>query len=198
MKRLICVAALAASAALAQDAGPADKAAAPADTSAAAADKAAAPAAEMPKPPEEMSIERWFVGRWNCKGQQYAGPMGPEMKVSSRLEMTLELGGFWLQIKGTATSGPMKGKQTFDSFASFDGSQHQRYNFQPGGMSRLSSKGWDGNDLVFEGEGMLGGQKMLLRHTITKKGENEFGSLFESDGKTMSDLTCTRAGGARK
>ena len=196
MKRLICAAALAASSALAQDAGPADKAPAPADAPAAPADNAAP--AGMPQPPEEMSVERWFVGRWNCKGQQYAGPMGPEMKVSSRLEMTLELGGFWLQIKGTPTSGPMKGKEAFDSFASWDGSQHVRYIFQPGGMSRLSSKGWDGNDLVFEGEGTLGGQKVLMRHTITRKSENAFGSLLEIDGKTTSDLTCTRSGGARK
>jgi hypothetical protein len=195
MKRLVCAAALAASSALAQDAGPADKAPAPAEAPAAPADNAAP---GMPQPPEEMSVEKWFVGRWNCKGQQYPGPMGPEMKVTSRLEMTLELGGFWMQIKGISTSGPMKGKEAFDSFASWDGNQHVRYIFQPGGMSRLSSKGWDGNDLVFEGEGTLGGQKVLMRHTINRKGENTFGSLVEMDGKTISELTCTRSGGARK
>ena len=57
----------------------------------------------MPTPPAEMSVEKWFVGTWNCKGQQHAGPFGPEMKVSSQLMMKVELAGFWLDVKGTGT-----------------------------------------------------------------------------------------------
>jgi hypothetical protein len=183
MKRLICAAALAASAAVAEE-------------------KAAAPAApakmEMPKPPEQMSVEKWFVGTWTCKGQQHAGPMGPEMKTASKLDMKLELAGFWLQVKGTIMAGPMKGKEAFEGFASWDGTQHTRYDFNVGGLTKLTSKGWDGDKLVFEGDGTMGGQKMALKHTITRKGDNEFGSLFESDGKPMIEETCTRAAAAAK
>lgn len=187
MKRLFCMAALAAAAAFAED-----KAAAPTDPAAAPAKMA------MPKPPEEMAVEKWFVGTWNCKGQQHAGPMGPEMAVSSRLEMKLELAGFWLQVKGTMRSGPMKGKEAFEGFAGYVGTQHERYDFQPGGMVHFTTKGWDGDKLVFEGEGMMGGQKLAMRHSITKKGDHEFGSVFESEGKTVIDETCTRAGAAQK
>src|SRR5438270_4339510 len=131
MKLLIC-AALAASAAVAEE-------------------KAAAPAAsakmEMPKPPEQMSVEKWFVGTWNCKGQQHAGPMGPEMKTASKLEMKMELAGFWLQVKGTGMAGPMKGKEMFEGFASWDGSQHTRYDFYVGGITKLTTKGWDDDTL---------------------------------------------------
>src|SRR5437762_9036433 len=81
----------------------------------------------MPAPPAEMSVEKFFVGTWNCKGQQHAGPMGPEMKTSSKLVMKIDLGGFWLDVLGTGMSGPMKGKELFHGFASWDGSQHQRY-----------------------------------------------------------------------
>ena len=151
----------------------------------------------MPQPPAELKVEQWFVGTWNCKGQQHAGPMGPEMKTASRLEMKMELAGFWLQIKGTITAGPMKGKEAFEGFASWDGSQHVRYDFEPGGLVHFTTKGWDGDKLVFEGDGMMGGQKMGMRHTITRKGDNEFASFFESDGKPMIEESCTR-GAAKK
>src|ERR1700752_3337236 len=120
MKRWICVAALAASAAFADE-------------------KAAAPA--MPKPPPELSVEKWFAGTWTSKGQQHAGVFGPEAKTSSRLEMKMELAGFWLQVKGIPLAGPMKGKEAFEGFASWDGTQHQRYDFQPGGLMHYTAKG---------------------------------------------------------
>ena len=181
MKRFICAATLAAFAAVAEE-------------------KAAAPAKmEMPKPPEQMSVEKFFVGSWNCKGQQNEGPMGPAMKVASKLEMKLELMGFWLQVKGTFTgAGPMKGKEIFEGFASWDGTQHVRYDFDMNGVSKLTSKGWDGDKLVFEGDGMMQGKKTSIKHTITKKGDNEWGSVFEIDGKPLIDETCSRAGGAAK
>jgi hypothetical protein len=188
MKRFVVAAALAASAAIAED-----KAAAPA-----AAPGAAAPAGmpAMPKPPEQLSVEKWFVGTWSCKGQQHAGPMGPEMKTSSKIEMKMELAGFWLQVKGTMMAGPMKGKEMFEGFASWDGSQHVRYDFNMGGVTKLTTKGWDGDKLVFDGDGMMGGQKMALKHTITKKGDNAWDSLFESDGKPTIEETCTRGAAA--
>lgn len=175
MKRLIGLAVLAASAAFAQD-----KAAAP-------------PAGGMPKPPAEMSAEQWFVGTWTCAGQRHAGPMGPEMKTATKLEFKMELAGFWLQIKGTAAAGPMKGKEIFEGFAGYDGSVHQRYTFHPDALVHLTSKGWDGDKLVSDGERTSGGQKMSFRHTITKKGDNQFDSAAELDGKPTIEETCTRA-----
>ncbi len=56
MKRFVCAAAIAASAALAED----------------------KPAAQMPKPPDELKAEQWFVGTWTCKGKRYAGTMAPK------------------------------------------------------------------------------------------------------------------------
>ena len=181
MKKLICIAALSAFAALAEDKPAAAPAAAP----------AGAPA--MPKPPEEMKVEQWFVGTWHCKGVQHAGPMGPEMKTSTKIEMKLEFAGFWLQVKGTAMAGPMKGHEFFAGYAGWDGTTHQRYDFNPGGFTHFTTKGWDGDKLVFDGEGMMGGQKTALKHTITKKGDDAWDSLFERDGKPMIEESCTRA-----
>ena len=180
MKTLIAMAALASFAAFAEDKPAATPAGAPAKM-------------EMPKPPAEMSVESWFAGTWNCKGVQHAGPMGPEMKTMTRLQMTMEFGGFWLQVKGTAMGGPMKGKEVFEGMASWDGTQHTRYDFAPGGMHQLTSKGWDGDKLVFEGGGSMFGQKQTVKHTITKKGDGAWDSAFEIDGKPMIEETCTKA-----
>jgi hypothetical protein len=182
MKRLIGVAALAAFAAVAED-------------------KPAAHA--MPMPPEELKVEKWFVGSWSCKGQQHAGPMGPEMKTANKLDMKMELAGFWLQFKGTAQAGPMKGMEFLDGFATWDGAQHVRFDFQPGGMVRFTTKGWDGDKLVFDGEGMMGGRKMAMKHTITRKGDDAFDGLIETtgpDGKMapMIEESCTRAAPRQK
>jgi hypothetical protein len=188
MKRIVFAAALAASAAFAQDKAPAAAPAAPAD-------KAAAMSA-MPKPPEEMSALKWFVGSWNCKGVRHAGQMGPEMKIADKIDFKIELAGFWMQVKGTAVGGPMKGKELFEGFAGWDGTQYARFDFSPGGMQKFTTKGWDGDKIVFDGDGMMGGQKMSLKHTVTKKGDNAWESRFESDGKPMIEETCTRGGAA--
>ncbi len=160
-----------------------------------AEEKPAAPAGMPPmaKPGPEMKAEQWFVGTWSCAGQMHASPMGPEMKVASRIEFKMELGGFWMQVKGTATDGPAKGKELFEGFAGWDGTQYQRYDFQPGGMTHFTSKGWDGDKLVFDGEMMRQGQKMTLRHTINKKGENGYDGVLEMDGKPLREDTCTRS-----
>ena len=188
MKKMICIAVLAATAALAEDKA---SAAAPADTKAApaAADTKAAPAADSKS--AEMKNQQWFAGNWTCKGTMHGAT---ETKFATRVEFRLDLNGQWLQVKGTATTGPQKGKELFEGFAGWDGTQYQRYDFQPAGMTHLTSKGWDGDKIVFEGEGMKDGQKIALRHTVTKKGNNAYDGLMEVDGKPFMDQTCTRSG----
>jgi hypothetical protein len=176
MKRFVCAAAIAASAAFA----------------AFAEDKPAA-RPEMPKPPDELKAEQWFVGTWNCKGKMYAGPMGPEGPIGDKLQISMDLGGFWMEVHVTPTGGPMKGKEVVNGFASWDGTQHVRYDFLIGGMAKLTSKGWDGDKIAFEGERMVGPQKQAMKHTITRKGDGEFLSAFEFDGKPVIEETCTRA-----
>jgi hypothetical protein len=181
VKKLICAAALAAFAAVAED-------------------KPKAP--DMPKPPPEMAVEQWFVGNWTCKGHQNAGPMGPAMNTHETIAFKMELGGFWLQYKGTGHVGPMKGKEMFDGFSSWDGTTHQRFDFMPGGMAHYTTKGWEGDALNFDGELMLGGQKIAAKETITRKGDGTFMTsllLAGADGKMspMLEETCTKGGAAQ-
>ena len=148
---------------------------------------------QMPKPAPENKVEWWFVGNWDCKGQQHAGPMGPEGPTESKLEFRNVLGSFWLHVRGTAQSGPMKGKEIFAGYAGWDGSVHQRFDFSPGGFTHFTTRGWDGDKMAFEGEGSMMGQKTTMRHVITRKGDNEFLSALELNGKPHVEETCTRS-----
>ncbi len=65
-------------------------------------------------------------------------------------------------------------------------------------MMHYTTKGWDGDKLVSDGEGMIMGKKLVMKHTITKKGDNAFDSAFESDGKPVQEESCTRAAAAAK
>ena len=176
MKKFICIAALAAFAAVAED----------------------KPA--MPKPAEELKVEKWFVGTWSCKGKRNAGPMGPPGDVAVKLTMKMELAGSWLNVEVASTQGPMKGEVS-EGYATWDPASktHLRFAFNAGGSwSRLATPGWDGDKIVFDGELMAGGQKVPLRHTITRKGDNEFQSVWESAGRTLEDGSCTRAAAKKK
>ena len=140
---------------------------------------------------------QWFVGTWTCKGQQTASPMGPAMETGEKIEFRMKLGGSWLQYKGTAISGPLKGKEVFDGFSSWDGTVHQRYDFGIGGMAHFTTKGWEGDKIVFSGEMTMGGQKIQAQETIAKTGETSFTTHLETadkDGKmaVLLEETCSK------
>ena len=42
---------------------------------------------------------------------------------------------------------------------------------------------------------MRQGQKMTLRHTVSKKGENGYQGVLEMDGKPAREESCTRSAG---
>lgn len=157
----------------------------------AAQEKPHAPAHQMPQPPEELKAERWFVGTWTCKGHVHAGPMGPEHPMSSRIVFKMDLAGFWLHYTGTELGGPVKGKEMLVGLASWVGDHHERYDFHPGGYWHMTSKGWDGDKLTFEGEAMMGAQRSSVKHVITKKGKNRFDGVVELDGKPHLEESCT-------
>jgi hypothetical protein len=158
--------------------------------------KAPAAPPPMPKPPAEMSVERWFVGSWTCEGKQAAGPWGPEQKTANKLDFKMEMMDFWLEFRGEATTGPMKGHEMLEGFATYDPAQkkHVRIDFGMMGMiTHSSSPGWEGDKLVFTGDTAMGGKKMAFKHTMTKKGDAEFSGVVEMDGKPMGTETCKKA-----
>jgi hypothetical protein len=146
-------------------------------------------AQEMPPPPAELSAEKWFVGNWTCEGTQHAMPGAPETKYTDSVTFKMDMGGFWLHYSGEYTK-PKKmpwlmGAATYDAGMK----KHVRFDsMQGGGWAMVTSAGWEGDKLVFDGDSSMMGKKMKFRHTITKKGEAAFDGVIEvggPDGKLM-------------
>jgi hypothetical protein len=116
----------------------------------------------------------------------------------------MDMDGFFLDIAGEQKMP--KGKMMFHGVNGWDPTTKKfvRTDYDSmGGMFNLTSVGWEGDKMVFNGEGTMMGQKMKIRHTMTKKGDSEFASSFEGfgpDGKPMpmGDDVCKKAAAAPK
>jgi len=158
-----------------------------------------------PKPAPEISQLSYLVGTWNCAGKTFATPFGPEHATEGVAHAQMALDGFRLVIhydetKTAASPMPYRvlqvvgydsAQKVFDS-ACFD-------NF--GSTCTQTTQGWKGNALVFEGTGLMMGQKSGARDTFTKVSATEMthkGEMQGADGKwqTGDEETCQRAGKA--
>lgn len=157
------------------------------------------PAAGPPTPsPEFTNATKYFYGTWKCEGTAPAGPMGPGGKSTSNLTFKSALGGFYMFVDGDNKTGTMA--MSFHGINGYDmvGKKFMRADFDSmGGAGHMTSPGWVGDKLVFDGDMMMGPNKMKVRHTMTKKSDKEFTSSFEMihpDGKSMpmGDEVCKK------
>jgi hypothetical protein len=154
---------------------PAAAPAAAAATAPAPAATAAAPAA--PKPAAELDQLKVFEGSWRCEGKQPAGPFGPEQAYKSSFKGKKDIDNFWIAIqydqrKSKAHPLPIKAR----GFVGYDAAAKKYVSIgadNTGGWINESSPGWEGDKLVFSGDGSMGGQKVSFRETYTKKGDKE-------------------------
>jgi hypothetical protein len=105
-------------------------------------------------------------------------------------ESKAQAGPMKMTFKGVNGYDPMAKKFTRDDFDSM------------GAHTEMTSAGWEGDKLVFSGEGMMMGQKTKFRHTMTKKTDAEFASTMEMAGpdgkwKPMFDDVCKKSGGKK-
>ncbi|HEY4394945.1 MAG TPA: DUF1579 family protein [Polyangia bacterium] len=152
-------------------AAPAAKPAAP------AAPVAATPPPPAPKPAAELDQLKMFEGTWRCDGKQPAGPMGPEQTYKSSFKGKKDVDSFWLafeyaQKKSKVHTMPITAK----GFLGYDPTAKKYVTMgvdNMGGSISESSPGWEGDKLVFSGDGQMGGQKISFRETYTKKSDKE-------------------------
>jgi hypothetical protein len=169
--------------------------------SAAFADDQPAAPPSAPQPAPEMAKLRPFQGTWYCTGQINASPFGPAHKTVTQVVAHYDLGGFWL-------SGHVMETKTDESPMPIEGTFHQTWdagskqflmiwvdNF--GGWSQETSSGWDGNTIVFTGDGFGGGKKMGERDGFTTKSAGEFYHTMSfntgSGWQSLGDETCHTA-----
>jgi hypothetical protein len=166
---------------------PAPKPAAPPPAAAPAKPAAPVPAAAPaspampppppPKPAAELDSLKYFEGSWKCEGKQPAGPFGPEHPYKSSFKMKKDVDNFWIaleyeQKKSKVHPTPIKAK----GFVGFDSAAKKFITIgvdNTGGWINESSSGWEGDKLVFTGDGSMMGQKVSFRETYAKKSDKE-------------------------
>ena len=141
-------------------------------------------------PAPEMDKVKWMVGTWQCTGKTLASPMWPEHPTEGTVTLEMTLGGFWIvgryrEKKTAQNPTPISG----DEYWSYDSAEKMwdRVSVDSmGTFSTATAKAWEKGNLVWMGEGMMGGQKMKVRDTFTEKSPREItysGEMGTPDGK---------------
>jgi hypothetical protein len=175
------------------------KAAKPAAKAAAPAEK---PGMAMPKPPAELKQLAIFDGNWTCSGEGKMDPNAPPQKTASTVKAHRGMGGFW-QVGTVTMTAPHAFEGMFHT--TYDPGQKQYVMVwvdSMGGYSQATSSGWEGDKLVYTGEGSMMGEKTPMRDTFTKTSDTSFKHMGEAQMKgqwtSMGEETCKKAAAAAK
>lgn len=151
-----------------------------------------------PKPAAEMAQLAFLDGNWTCTGKMFETPMGPAGDMTTSAMIRKDLNGHFQTgtVKGTSkVLPPFEGR----FHATYDPGKKQFVMLwvdNMGGYAQSTSSGWNGDTLVYEGEGHMGGQTMKSRDTFTKKGPAAMQHTWdvEVNGKWVQagDETCTK------
>jgi hypothetical protein len=147
-----------------------------------------------PKPAPEMAQLKPFDGAWSCEGQMPASPMGPAQKTKTSVKSHTGMGGFWQVGSVTMAAPPMEGM----FHITYDSGQKKFVMVwldNMGGYAQQTASGWEGDKIVFTGEGNMGGQKMQARDTFTKSADGatfKHAAEAQMNGQwvSMGDETC--------
>jgi hypothetical protein len=185
---------------------PADAAAKPATPAAPAKpDAAVAPAAPAnappPPSPELAKNLKGMEGKWKCDGTFPASQFGVAHKAKASFEMKSDLNGYfemarYEEKKSKENPQPYVMQQVIG----FDPSKSELVRTDMDGMgaiTHLTSKGWDGDKMTWEGDTMAGPQKLKFKETHTKKGDKEVDIAMEMAGPDgnfapLGDLVCKK------
>jgi hypothetical protein len=163
----------------------------------ATAPAAGAPAMEEPKPPPELQELKGMIGNWKCDGKGTAGPETFSMKGTAKF--AFDYGDYFVvaNIVGPK-SKEMPGGYKETDFYSYDPAAKQFVltGFDNmGGMTAMTSKGWEGDTQSWAGKYKIGGHEMDAKLTVTRKGDKEVHVVGTeaSPGMTVTvDQTCKR------
>jgi len=165
------------------------------------AEAAGEPPAGPPKPPAEMAQLKIFEGVAKCTGSQSVSDLGPEHPTAAVVRGRSDIGGFEVIIrynerKTKDNPSPILALYVIGYDASAKQFVSTRFdNF--GGQGSGTAPGWASDKLTLTSDYVVGGKKLGLRDTFTKKSDTEVDHLGEiqgSDGKwtTLDQETCKR------
>jgi ketosteroid isomerase-like protein len=161
----------------------------------------AAPSA-TPTLPDQLSVEKWFVGEWICEGEQHASPKAVAVQFTDKFTFKMALDGSWLTYHIDQTKGPLQGKRTLVGWGTWDANAkvHVRRDMNIGGSRvDVTALGWDGGKLVFTGDMIANDEKLPIRQTFTKKGDAAYDCTLVvtgAEGKPMEweEESCRKVG----
>jgi hypothetical protein len=145
---------------------------------------ATAPAA--PQAPSELAQLAFFEGTWSCTGTAFASPMGPEHATAATVHGNKAVGDMWIHIsydeKKTAANPTPYHVGVYMGFDAGKKSFVEGCVDNFGGYCTQNSPGWNGDTMIFEGEGNGDGKKFGVRDTFVKKGANGLTHSGEMQG----------------
>jgi hypothetical protein len=169
-----------------------------------AAPTAPPPKPVAPKPAPELDQLAWLVGSWRCDGKAPAGALGPGSPAydyKSKMTLKKDLKDFVLsadyeQAKTKANPLGYHGK----GFMSYDGlaKKFVVVGVDSGGNWYSETAEKDGDKLISEGQGLMGGIKTTIRETFIKAGDRTMSWRGEikppgaKDWQTVGEDNCKR------
>jgi len=152
--------------------------------------------------PDQLSVEKWFVGEWICEGEQHASPKAVAVQFTDKFTFKMALDGSWLTYHIDQTKGPLRGKRTLVGWGTWDANAkvHVRRDMNIGGSRvDVTAPGWDGDKLVFTGDMIANDEKLPIRQTFTKKGDAAYDCTLVvtgAEGKAMEweEESCQKVG----
>ena len=121
--------------------------------------------------------------------------------MTSTVESHTDLGGFWQSGTVKATGGGMPGTMEGSFRMTYEPGTKQYVLFwmdSMGAFSKAVSSAWEGDTMVFTGEGTMGGLTTPVRDSFTKGADGTLQHTWEiqADGKwmPMGKETCRKAG----
>ena len=193
-----------------KDAKPADKPAAPATPAKDAKGAAAAPAAPaapaaaavVPPPPNEALAKnlKGMEGKWKCDAKYPDTAFGKAHNAKAEFNMKSDLNGYFY----TARYEEKKAKDNptpyvMAQFIGFDPSKSELVRTDMdgiGAITHLTSKGWEGDKMMWSGETMGGPQKLVFKETMTKKSDKEIAIAMElgpeGSAAPLGEIVCKK------
>ena len=155
-----------------------------------------------PTLPDQLSVEKWFVGNWICEGEQHPSPNAPAVPFTDRLTFEMALDDSWLTFHIDQMQGPLRGKRTLIGWSTWDANAklHIRRDMNIGGSRvDVTAPGWDGDKLVFTGYMIANDEKLPIQQAFTKKGDAAYESALvvtDAQAKVVEweEETCKRVG----
>jgi hypothetical protein len=155
-----------------------------------------------PPVPKEMDQLKVFVGNWRCTGEAPGPEPGKMRRTTSENVIKSDFGGFWQAVKHhEAKSKDSPLDFTAQGWWGYDAASKQftgLFADSYGAWEARSSKGWEGDTLVWRGNlhGFRGNLETAFKHTFTRKTDKEIAEKFEvnMEGKwtTLEENTCKK------